>query len=110
MADPIYYWRGLPYDPVRPWKEVGPGGDGLWYHAWSADGCNSTQYNASGGAIPPANPRVVCPAGGSLELLSATSLHGPWKPLGPMFTTTKSAGRKITGEFVTSNYFGVRCS
>ena len=42
----------------------------------------------------------------ALELLSAPSLHGPWKPLGPMFVTTKSAGRKISGEFVTSNYFG----
>jgi hypothetical protein len=99
---PIYYWRGLPYDPVRPWKEVGAGGDGLWYSAWSADGCN-----ASADHVLPLNPRSICPKGGSLELLSAPSLHGPWTQLGPMFVTTQSGGpRKITGEFVTSNYFG----
>ena len=92
---------------VRPWKEVGPGGDGLWYSAWSADGCNASGYNASGDPIPPKSSRGgPCPAGGSLELLSSKSLHGPWKQLGPMFVTNRSAGRPIHGEFVTSNYFG----
>jgi hypothetical protein len=33
-----YYYRGLPYDPVRPWKDT----DGKWYSAWSTDGCNGT--------------------------------------------------------------------
>ena len=50
MADPIYYWRGLPYDPVRPWKE-----DGQWYVLMSTDGCNATKQKP-------------CPAGGRLDL------------------------------------------
>jgi hypothetical protein len=42
-SDPIYlfdmfYYRALPYDPVRPWIDA----DGKWYSAMSTDGCNST--------------------------------------------------------------------
>eukprot|EP00040_Diaphanoeca_grandis_P043581 m.9702 g.9702 ORF g.9702 m.9702 type:complete len:637 (-) comp7875_c0_seq1:107-2017(-) len=96
---PVYYYRALPYDPVRPWKDS----DGMWYSAWSTDGCNST------------TKQVPCAAGGQLELLVSPSLRGPtmdWKQLEPMFTTnvTKSGAATqsgaITREFVTSGYFG----
>eukprot|EP00656_Telonema_subtile_P006023 TRINITY_DN12768_c0_g2_i1.p1 TRINITY_DN12768_c0_g2~~TRINITY_DN12768_c0_g2_i1.p1 ORF type:complete len:507 (+),score=67.93 TRINITY_DN12768_c0_g2_i1:174-1694(+) len=96
---PAYYYRALPYDPVRPWKDT----DGLWYSSWSTDGCNAT------------TKKVPCAAGGQLELLVSPSLHGPdmnWTQLPPLFTTnsTKSGAKTnpgaITGEFVTSGYFG----
>ena len=106
---PAYYYRGLPYDPVRPWKDT----DGKWYSAWSTDGCNGT---TQWGPTPASNLRKTpCQPGGQLELLVADALHGPnanWKQLPPLFTTnvtcsgkTCSHGR-ITREFVTSGYFG----
>ena len=58
---PSYFYRALPYDPVRPWKDV----DGKWYSSWSSDGCNATTR------------RTPCEAGGQLELLVSPSLHGP---------------------------------
>eukprot|EP00912_Choanoflagellata_sp_UC4_P000489 UC4_evm5s302 len=96
---PVYYYRALPYDPVRPWKDF----DGKWYSSWSTDGCNFT------------TKKLPCGAGGQLELLVSDALHGPkanWQQLEPMFTTniTKSGAAvhegAITREFVTSGYFG----
>ena len=34
----VFYYRFLPYDPVRPWVDT----DGLWYSTISTDGCNAT--------------------------------------------------------------------
>lgn len=96
---PIYYYRALPYDPVRPWKDY----DGLYYSAWSTDGCNST------------TKQVPCAKGGQLEILVSDTLYGKnanWKQLEPMFTTNTTKSGKlvetgsITREFVTSGYFG----
>eukprot|EP00658_Telonema_sp_P-2_P004396 TRINITY_DN11645_c0_g1_i15.p1 TRINITY_DN11645_c0_g1~~TRINITY_DN11645_c0_g1_i15.p1 ORF type:complete len:585 (+),score=135.33 TRINITY_DN11645_c0_g1_i15:101-1855(+) len=96
---PAYFYRPLPYDPVRPWKDT----DGMWYSSWSTDGCNAT------------TKKSPCAAGGQLELLASPALHGPgmdWKTLAPLFTTnmTKSGNLTspgaITAEFVTSGYFG----
>jgi sucrose-6-phosphate hydrolase SacC (GH32 family) len=96
---PVYFYRALPYDPVRPWKDY----DGKWYSAWSTDGCNSTTR------------KIPCAAGGQLEILTSPSLHGAgmdWKQLEPMFTTnmTKSGMQTSVGailrEFVTAGYFG----
>ena len=100
---PFYYFRALPYDPVRPWKDT----DGQWYVALSTGGCNATKLSR-------------CPAGGRLDLFTSPALRGPnasWTQLlthdGGLFTTdttVDSAGVKtpgaITGEFVTSGYFG----
>ena len=93
---PVYYYRALPYDPVRPWKDY----DGLYYSAFSTDACNAT------------TKKVPCAGGGQLEILVSDSLYGSWKQLEPMFSsnTTKS-GKKfevgsIVKEFVTSGYFG----
>ena len=94
---PVYYYRALPYDPVRPWQDY----DGLYYSAFSTDGCNDT------------TKQVPCAEGGQLELLVSDSLHSTsWKQLEPMFTTnTTKSGTfveigSITREFVTSGYFG----
>lgn len=60
---PAYYYRGLPYDPPRPWKDA----DGRWYSSFSSDGCNGTNQ---WGATPVANlKKVPCAMGGQLELL-----------------------------------------
>ena len=103
------FYRGLPYDPVRPWKDT----DGKWYSAWSTDGCNGTNQ---WGPTPGSNlKKLPCKPGGQLELLVSDALHGSkanWKQLPPLFTTnvTKSGELEspgaITGEFVTSGYFG----
>ena len=58
----VYFYRGLPYDPVRPWKDT----DGYWYSALSTDGCNATTRAAP------------CGAGGRLDLFRSTSFNGPW--------------------------------
>eukprot|EP01052_Picozoa_sp_SAG31_P021513 SAG31_NODE_1668_length_7576_cov_1.630467_7_plen_196_part_00 len=106
---PVNYYRGLPYDPVRPWIDV----DGKWYSAWSADGCNgTTQW---GPTSPSDLKKLPCKAGGQLELLVSDALHGEqanWTQLPPLFTTnvTKSGALEspgaILGEFVTPDYFG----
>lgn len=106
---PAYFYRSLPYDPVRPWKDT----DGKWYSAWSTDGCNGTNQ---WGPTPAANlKKKPCQPGGQLELLVSDALHGAkanWKQLPPMFTTntTKSGAQATPGaikaEFVTSGYFG----
>lgn len=96
---PVYYYRPLPYDPVRPWKDL----DGKWYSAWSTDGCNAT------------TKKVPCAAGGQLELLTSPKLHGDgadWVQLKPMFTTNVTCSGAdcrhgaIEREFVTAGYFG----
>jgi hypothetical protein len=95
---------GLPYDPVRPWKDT----DGKWYSAWSTDGCNGT---AQWGPTDPANlKKTPCKMGGQLELLVSDELHGAkadWKQLPPLFTTNVTCSGKtckkgaIEREFVT---------
>mmetsp|Transcript_73233 Transcript_73233/g.156902 ORF Transcript_73233/g.156902 Transcript_73233/m.156902 type:complete len:531 (-) Transcript_73233:48-1640(-) len=92
---PFYYYRALPYDPVRPWKDT----DGKWYVAMSTDGCNST------------TKKRPCAAGGRLDLFTAPSFDGPWEQLPAMFTTNVTISGQvvteaITAEFVTSGYFG----
>lgn len=44
----VYFYRALPYDPVRPWKDE----DGQWYSALSTDGCNSTTRPPGGRKHP----------------------------------------------------------
>lgn len=92
---PVYYYRALPYDPVRPWKD----NDGKWYVALATDGCNST------------TKKLPCEAGGQLDLWKANVFKGPWTHVGPMFTTnTEKSGTheaaNIKAEFVTPDYIG----
>jgi hypothetical protein len=89
--------RGLPFDPVRPWKDA----DGNWYGTISADACNST----AGG----------CALGGREYLFTSPALRGPraaWRMLpAPLFQSnwtvlTGAVGLTQHGEFVTAGYFG----
>ena len=106
---PVYFYRGLQYDPVRPRKDT----DGKWYSAWANDGCNGTNQ---WGKTPADNlKRLPCKPRGQLELLVSNALHGGtanWRQLPPLFTTnvTKSGALEspgaITGDFVTPGYFG----
>jgi hypothetical protein len=109
---PISWYRALPYDPVRPWRDL----DGKWYSAWSSDACNGT---TQWGPTPPGNLRppgrgMVCLAGGQLNLMvSDGGLRGAtWRELTPLFTTNVTcSGRTclhgaIPREFVTADYFG----
>jgi hypothetical protein len=41
----VFFWRQLPYDPIRPWRDV----DGLWYSGVSLDACNSTCFGRAKG-------------------------------------------------------------
>ena len=73
---PVYYYRALPYDPVRPWKDR----DGKWYVTIAADGCNATTK-----ATP-------CAAGGQLALWKGESLRGPWWQVNALFTWVENFG------------------
>jgi len=93
---PVYYYRSLPYDPVRPWRDL----DGKLYVALATDGCNATTRTKP------------CVAGGRLDLWKADRSSGPWTQMAPMFTTniTMSGGVRhigsVNAEFVTPDYFG----
>lgn len=90
----VFYYRGLPYDPVRPWID----NDGNWYATIATDGCNST------------TKRLPCAAGGQLDLYSSPLLHGPgsnWTHIGPMFTSNITMlDQSEHAEFVTPEYLG----
>ena len=91
----VSWYRGLPYDPARPWKEA----DGNWYVMLSMDGCNETTR------------RLPCASGGQLGMWKSPALRGPkaaWARVGPVFTTNATAlkGGHLTHEFVTIDYIG----
>ena len=103
-SDPIYlydvfFYRALPYDPVRPWKDA----DGMWYSGISTDACNATGER--------------CGLGGEFDMWRSPALRGPkakWERIAtPLISTNKSYPCDTkgncalkTGEFVTSGYFG----
>ena len=92
---PVYYYRGLPYDPPAPWKDT----DGKWYSSFSSDGCNGT--NQWGPTLASNLKKLPCKMGGQLELLvsdgDVTSKN--WTQLPPLFTTnvTKSGALETPG-------------
>eukprot|EP01052_Picozoa_sp_SAG31_P029343 SAG31_NODE_2909_length_4921_cov_6.411240_5_plen_595_part_00 len=96
---PVYFYRALPYDPVRPWKD----GDGKWYVTIATDGCNATTR------------KDPCAAGGQLDLWASSALRGPdadWEHVGSMFTSNRTVltahgEHSIEAhEMVTPDYFG----
>ena len=104
-TDPDYlfnvsWWRAIPYDPARPWREA----DGNWYQLLSMDGCNTTTR------------KLPCEAGGQLVMWKSPVLRGPganWQRVGPVFTsngTVLSPGGGVRGhltkEFVTIDFIG----
>eukprot|EP00937_MAST-01D_sp_MAST-1D-sp2_P000575 g575.t1 len=92
----VSWWRGIPYDPARPWFEES---DSQWYQLLSMDGCNETTK-----ALP-------CEAGGELVMWKSPALRGPtaaWEKVGPVFNAKDAilAGSHLTKEFVTIDYIG----
>ena len=96
----FYFNRNLPYDPVRPWKDL----DGKWYATISADACNST---------------VPCAGGGALYLYTSPALRGPkadWQAVvgenrilfqsNWTVLTPYKPDSIVSNEFVTSGFFG----
>ena len=102
-TDPEYlfnvsFWRPVPYDPARPWRES----DGMWYQLLSLDACNKTDTHG----------RQHCDAGGQLGMWKSPYLRGPkanWKMVGPVFSSNKTvlAGGHLAKEFVTIDYIGM---
>eukprot|EP00472_Partenskyella_glossopodia_P002350 CAMPEP_0197532572 /NCGR_PEP_ID=MMETSP1318-20131121/40238_1 /TAXON_ID=552666 /ORGANISM="Partenskyella glossopodia, Strain RCC365" /LENGTH=591 /DNA_ID=CAMNT_0043089181 /DNA_START=17 /DNA_END=1792 /DNA_ORIENTATION=- len=92
----VSYYRGIPYDPTRPWKEK----DGMWYLVLATDACNSTTN------------KIPCPLGGQLIMYKSAFLHGPkakWERIGPVFTSNKtvlSERAYLDREMVTVEYIG----
>lgn len=100
-AEPEYlfnvsFYRAVPYDPARPWREPS---DGFWYVMLAFDGCNSTSQ------------KLPCAAGGQLVLWRSPELRGPradWRYVGPVFTSNATVLRtaRLTKEFVTIDFIG----
>ena len=59
---PVVYYRGLPYDPFRPFRDH----DGLWYAGIAGDACNGT------------TDAVPCAAGGAISIWSSPALRGTY--------------------------------
>lgn len=88
----VFFYRGIPYDPARPWKE-----DGRWYQIISTDACNDTTRHSP------------CDEGGRLDLWSSPVLKTTeWKYHGHMFTSNKTVvpSGHLTKEMVTIDYLG----
>lgn len=88
---PVYYNRGIPYDPVRPWID----NDGKWYATLAVDGCNTTTRN--------------CQEGGGISLYTSDNLtSNEWTELGHMFISNQTAVPNVYRhcEFVTPDYIG----
>lgn len=92
----VSFYRGLPYDPARPWREEA---DGQLYMLLAMDGCNATTR------------RAPCGAGGQLHMWTSPALrgtHAVWRHLGPVFTSNRTVLPSVTfaSEFVTIDYIG----
>lgn len=91
----VSFYRPVPYDPARPWKES----DGNWYVMLSFDHCNVT------------TKKSPCPEGGMLVMWKSPALRGPkadWQYVGPVFTSNATVipGAFLEKEFVTIDYIG----
>ena len=92
----VSFWRAVPYDPARPWREPD---DGHWYVLLSFDACNAT-----------AHPHG-CAAGGMLGMWRSPALRGSaanWVHVGDVFSSnvTVLQDGHLTKEFVTIDYIG----
>ena len=92
----VSFWRAVPYDPARPWREPD---DGHWYVLLSFDACNAT-----------AHPHG-CAAGGMLGMWRSPALRGSaanWVHVGDVFISnvTVLQDGHLTKEFVTIDYIG----
>ena len=103
----VSWYRGIPYDPARPWKEA----DGNWYQLLSMDGCNSTTR------------KLPCEAGGQLVMWRSPKLRGDgmkWEKVGPVFTSNGTVlspnggdrghlTKVITNSLCTLHYSAILC-
>ena len=100
-GDPIYlfnvsYYRPVPYDPPRPWKDL----DGNWYMLLSLDACNGTTDG------------VPCAEGAAVGIFKGTDrLHGKgarWERLGTFYKTNKTVIKEghQTRETTTAAFAG----
>lgn len=96
---PIKYYRGLPYDPFRPFRDH----DGLWYAGIAIDACNGTTNS------------VPCQAGGAIAVWSSPALRGPkadWQLLPHLLFTNNHSiypgpmSQHGRAELVTIDFFG----
>ena len=91
----VSFYRAIPYDPARPWREA----DGNWYQLLSMDGCNATTRE------------LPCEAGGQLGMWRSPALRGPkakWEMVNPAFTSAETVLKDghLTKEFVTIDLIG----
>ena len=91
----VSFYRPVPYDPARPWRES----DGYYYVLLSFDHCNTTTK-----ALP-------CESGGMLVMWRSPALRGPtadWQYVGPVFSSNRTvlSGAHLTKEFVTIDFLG----
>jgi hypothetical protein len=108
---PVNFWKGLPYDPIAPWKDE----DGRWYATIALDACNASGHAAGSRGTPVGKPFPdggFCARGGELDLWTSPAMHGPkanWTHIAqPMFVSAEDVlpQTKHTDEFVTPNFFG----
>ena len=97
----VSFWRAIPYDPARPWREESTG---KWYQILSMDACNATNAPRNVGG-------KTCPAGGRLVMWESPALRGPkadWKLVGGVWTdnTTVLKDGFLSHEFVTIDFLG----
>ena len=97
---PIVYYRGIPYDPFRPFRDH----DGWWYAGIAVDACNGT------------TDAVPCSTGGAIAMWRSPALRGAeadWQQQAPilMFANNHSIypgpmSQHGLMEFVTIDFFG----
>ena len=96
---PVHYYRGLPYDPFRPFQDH----DGRWYAGIAIDACNGTTDS------------VPCQAGGAIAVWSSPHLRGPkadWQSLPHLLFTNNHSiypgpmSQHGRAELVTIDFFG----
>ena len=92
----VTFYRPVPYDPARPWREA----DGHYYVLLSFDHCNVT------------TKKLPCDSGGGMLVAwRSPALRGPkadWQYVGPVFSSNRTVipGAHLAKEFVTIDYLG----
>ncbi|GAB5372902.1 hypothetical protein AAMO2058_001703900 [Amorphochlora amoebiformis] len=88
----VSYYRSIPYDPSRPWKDI----DGRWYMLVSTDSCNGTSN------------LVPCEEGGALVLYTSDKVRGDWEQIGTVYEEWRTVlpFSQETKEMVTIEYLG----
>ena len=103
----VSFWRNVPYDPARPWREA----DGYWYVLLSFDACNVSSVRAQPAARPDVLKDSYCAGGGQLVMWRSPALRGPaaaWRRVGAVFTSNATVlpWGHLVKEFVTIDYIG----